>query len=164
MDEFIWVGKIVNTFGIKGEVKVYSDFEYQERIFTKKVEIYIGIKKVKVSICSYRVHKGFALLTFSDYNNINDVLPFKGENIYVKRDALDLQKGEYLYSDLIGFSVYDEDVFLGIVTDYVKNNNNVLLKVKNQKDFYLPLIDHYIKEVNLEKKKIDTIKGRNLVL
>jgi len=164
MDNYIVVGKIINTFGIKGELKVVSDFEYKDRVFQKEFSIYVGINKNKEILNTHRVHKNYDLITFNNYDNINDVLKYKGSLIYIERKDLGLLDSEYLLSDLIGFEVYDGDKLLGIVIDYEINKNNILLKVKGNKTFYLPKIDVYIKEVILNDKKIITNKGSELII
>ncbi len=163
MDNYILVGKIVNSFGIKGEVKIISDFEYKERAFKENNYIYIGPQKEEEKIKTYRVHKNYDLISLEKYDNINDILKYKGQNVYILRSSLHLQDGEYLLSDLIGYKVYDEDNLLGVVIDYEKNNN-VLLKVKGEKNFYLPLIDNYVKKINNIDKVIISNHGRDLIL
>ena len=164
MNNYIVVGKIINTFGIKGELKVKSDFEYKERIFKKDMPIYIGINKDKEIINSRRVHKGNDLILFSGYSNINEVLKYKGENIYILREDLKLQNNEYLLSDLIGLKVYDNNILLGIVMDYELSPTATLIKVKGDKTFYIPLINNYIKNVDIEKRIIETNKGSDLIV
>ena len=163
MDSFILIGKIVNFFGIKGEVKMLSDFEYKERALKIGNTLYIGLSKEKEVLKSYRIHKNYDLISFQNYDNINEILKYKGQNVYVKRSDLHLLDNEYLISDLIGFQVYDNDILLGVVIDYEKNNN-VLLKIKGEKNFYLPLIPNYIKEVKKEEKKIFTNNGKDLII
>ena len=164
MNNYIIVGKIINTFGIKGELKVISDFEYKERIFKEGTPIYIGINKDKEIIQSRRVHKNNDLILFKGYTNINEVLKYKGSNIYILRSDLFLEDGEYLLNDLIGLNVYDKELLLGTVLDYEKTINNVLLKIKGDKTFYIPLIDNYIIKVDLKNKKIDTNNGKDLIV
>ncbi len=164
MNDFILVGKIINTFGIKGELKISSMFEYKERIFKEDFPIYIGINKVKELISTHRFHKNHDLILFKGYSNINEVLKYKGENIYIKRSELPLRENEYLYQDLIGFKVYEQDEYLGIITDYEENNQNILFKVSGTKTFYLPNIDVYIQEINLLEKKIITHNGKQLII
>ena len=163
MDSFILIGKIVNFFGIKGEVKMLSDFEYKERALKIGNTLYIGLSKEKEVLKSYRIHKNYDLISFQNYDNINEILKYKGQNVYVKRSDLHLLDNEYLISDLIGFQVYDNDTLLGVVIDYEKNNT-VLLKIKGEKNFYLPLIPNYIKEVKKEEKKIFTNNGKDLII
>ena len=113
---------------------------------------------------TYRIHKNYDLILFQGYTNINEILKYKGNKIYIKREDLKLLDNEYLLSDLIGFEVYDEDKLLGVVIDYEMTPSNVLLKVKGDKTFYLPKIDSYIKEVILNNKKIITNKGSELII
>ena len=164
MDNYIVVGKIINTFGIKGELKIISDFEYKDRIFQKEFPIYIGELKDKELIDTHRVHKGYDLTLFKGYNNINEVLKYKGKKIYINRNDLNLKNDEYLLSDLIGFEVYDNESLLGVIVDYEFTSNYVLLKVKGDKSFYLPKVDNYIKEININSKKILTNKGSELII
>ena len=163
MNNYIYVGKIINTFGIKGELKIDSDFEYKDRVFKKGIEVYIGIEKIKEIVNTHRVHKNYDMVLFSSYSNINEVLKYKGKNIYVLRDSLNLQKDEYLLSDLIGFKVMDNNECIGTVCDYEKNNN-VLLKVMGKKTFYIPLIDEYIIDIDLNNKIIVTNNGGSLII
>lgn len=164
MNNYICIGKIVNTFGIKGELKVISDFEFQDRVFIKDFTLFIGEEKVKEVINTWRIHKNNYLLLFNNYSNINEVLKYKGKKIYINRNDLKLNKNEYLLNDLIGYSVYDKDKLLGIVVDYEKNINNILFKVKGDKSFYLPYIDEYILEIDNINKKIITNNGGNLII
>ena len=164
MNNYIYVGRIINTFGIKGEIKVKSDFEYIDRVLMKDFPIYIGIAKNKETILSYRIHKNNYLISLNGYININDILKYKGNSIYVLRNDLNLNSNEYLLKDLIDFSVYDEDILLGKVIDYEKNSQYVLLKIKGDKTFYIPNIDKYIKNIDLINKRIITNKGSELVL
>lgn len=163
MNNYVWVGKIVNSFGIKGEVKILSDFEYKDRVFKKDAVIYIGINKDKEVINTHRVHKNFHLVTFNGYSNINEILKYKGCNIYVLRSDLKLKSNEYLYRDLIGYKVVDKEI-IGIILDYELTNGNVLLKVKGEKIFYIPLYSDYVVEVDQVNKNIVTNNGRNLII
>ena len=70
MNNYVFVGKIVNSFGIKGELKIRSDFEYKDRIFKNNFNIFIGNDKLKEVISSYRIHKGYDLITLVGYTNI----------------------------------------------------------------------------------------------
>ena len=164
MNNYICIGKIINTFGIKGELKIVSDFEYKERIFKKDFAIYIGEEKNKEIVSTYRVHKNYDLIVFAGYTNINEVLKYKNKKIFIKREDLELKDNEYLYQDLIGFKVFDNDLEIGEVIDYEQNVNNVLLKVKGEKNFYIPLYSTYIINIDINTKKINTDKGSDLII
>ena len=88
MEQFVWIGKIVNTHGIKGEIRILSDFSQKEKVFQKNFPIYIGKKKEKEVITSYRHHKNFEMITMAGYTDINQVLKYKGLSVYVKREDL----------------------------------------------------------------------------
>ena len=135
MNDFILIGKIVNTHGIKGEVKILSDFEYKERVFKPNIEIYIGKDKNKEVIKTYRHHKQFEMITMDEYSNINEVLKYKSQNVYVKRSILELNSNEYLYEDLIDMEIIEDKKVLGKIKDIVYNKNNKLLYIKGEKYF-----------------------------
>lgn len=161
--DYIYIGKIVNTFGIKGEVKIVSDFYEKDKVFKSGFKLYISPMYIEEEILSTRVHKGYNLVLFKNYNNINDVLKYKGMGVYIKRSDLSLDKDEYLIEDLVGYEVYDEDKLLGKV-DEVSKNNSVLLKIKGDKVFYIPFIDEFIIKVDIESKKIITRNGSDFII
>ena len=84
--DFLYLGKIVNTHGIKGEIRILSDFKYKEQVFKKGNNIYIGKDKIKEVLNSYRVHKNYDMVTLEGINDINDVLKYKGMNVYIDRN------------------------------------------------------------------------------
>lgn len=149
--DLVYVGKIVNTHGIKGELRIRSDFEKKELVF--KVGNKIIIDKEEHVIRTYRYHKIFDMITIDDYDNINDVLLFVGKNVYVSRDSLKLKKEDYLLSDLIGLNVVFNDTVYGVVSDY-SNDLNPLLQIEYEKNYYIPIKGNYIKDVDLINKKI----------
>ena len=164
MNNYICIGKIINTYGIKGELKINSDFEYKDRIFIKDMIIYIGNSKTQEVIKTHRIHKNYDLIVFDGYTNINEVLKYKGELIYIERKDLKLNKGEYLLNDLVGLNIIDNDKNLGNIMDYEKTVNNVLLKIKGTKTFYIPLYSEFIKEIDIENRKIITNNGSDLII
>mgnify|MGYP004631633765 FL=1 len=154
MNEMIYIGKTVSTFGIKGELKVISDFEYCDKAY--KVGNKVLINNIEHVISGIRYHKNYVLLKIDHLNNINDILKYVGFNIYIKRLDLNLSKDEFLYKDLINSEVIDEDdTKLGKIIEVV-NGINVLIKVKGTKEFYIPLIDNYVKRFDLDKKILYT--------
>ena len=164
MDDYVLVGKIINSFGIKGEVKIKSNFTFKNRIFKENIPLFIGREKKQEIVNTYRVHKNYDLITFKGYNNINEILKYKGADVYALRSSLNLQEDEYLLSDLIGFNVYDNDIPLGVVIDYMDEGSNILLKIKGTKDFFIPLNSPYIRKINSKDHLILTNKGKDLIL
>ena len=156
--DLVYVGKIVNTHGIKGELRIKSDFEKKDIVF--KVGNKIIIENEEHTIRSYRFHKIFDMITIDEYNNINDVLRYVGKNVYVSRDSLKLKDSDYLLSDLIGLNVVFKDTIYGIVKDY-RNDLNPLLQIEYDKTYYIPINSNFIKTIDLENKQIivENIEG-----
>jgi tRNA G18 (ribose-2'-O)-methylase SpoU len=76
--KYVLIGKIVNTHGLKGEVRILSSFKYKDRVFKPDMNIYIGKNKINEVINSYRHHKIFEMITMNGYNNIkNEDIPEK---------------------------------------------------------------------------------------
>lgn len=160
MNEMIYIGKTVSTFGIKGELKVISDFEYCDRAY--QVNKKILINNIEHVISGIRYHKNYVLLKIDNLNNINDILKYVGFNIYIKRIDLGLKEDEYLYKDLINSEVIDDDnTKLGKVIE-ILNGNNVLIKVKGTKEFFIPLIANYVSKFDLNKKILYTKNAKEL--
>lgn len=161
--KYIRIGKIVNTHGIKGELRILSDFKYKDRVFKPDFKLYIGHDKVCEVINTYRIHKQFDMVTFNGYNNINEVLKYKGEYVFIDGDDLVLNNNEYLDSDLIDLKVICEGRKIGIVKniEYYSKNNPLLYIEDNNKHFYIPYNFDIISDINLQKKEIviNYIKG-----
>lgn len=162
---YVYIGKIVNTHGIKGELRIISDFDKKELIFKPNFKIYIGKEKIEETIRTYRHHKNFEMITLENFDNINEVLLYLKQNVYINRDDLHLNEKDYLLSDLIGCVIIENEKTFGKVEEVVYNKANILLKVINQeKHFYIPNNKEYIKEVNIEKKQIITQNIQGLIL
>lgn len=162
MEEYIYIGKIVNTHGIKGEVRILSDFEKKDRVFVAGMPIYIGRKKEKEIINSYRHHKNFEMITMKGYNDINQILKYKGLYVYIKKEDLKLGENEYLETDLIGLSVMVNGIKKGIVEDIGDAGHNKLLIIKsNEKTVYIPYQKEFISNVDFNSGTITItpIKG-----
>ena len=160
--EYINIGKIVNTHGIKGEVRLLSTFKYKEKVFVKDFSVYIGTSKDHEIINSYRPHKQFDMITLKGITNINDVLKYKNEFVYIKRTDLILDKDEYLDEDLINFQVIMNNEVVGIVKNIRRDTYQKQLIVNKEGNLRLvPLVYGIIKNINLEEKiiELDNIKG-----
>lgn len=160
----IYVGKIVNTHGIKGEVRLLSTFNEKELIFQKGFKVYIGENKKEETINSYRRHKQFDMLTFENIADINLVLKYKGQKIFINKDDLQLKENEYLLEDLIGMKIICNNESLGVVKDIFENKAGKLLYVTFAKNYYIPYNKNYIKQVDIAKKEIYTENTKDLII
>lgn len=148
----VFVGKIVNTHGIKGEIRILSDFELKDKVF--KVGNTVIINRQEFIIKSYRVHKNFDMITLEGFNDINQVIPFKGLNLFVKRSVLDLKGDDYLLEDLIGMKVLIGEEEYGIVEDYSRGQNELLHITFKEKKYYIPLRGNFIENVDIINNRI----------
>ena len=146
----ICIGKLVNTHGLRGEVRIVSDFKYKNDVFKVNNNVYIN--DVKYTINSYRSHKMFDMVTLSDINSIDDALSIKGYNVYINRDEYTFNG--YLDEELIGLDVYDKDKLKGKIIDIYKTNNGDLLVIEGKNRHMVPNINEFIENVDLDNKKI----------
>jgi 16S rRNA processing protein RimM len=159
--EYFDVGKIVNTQGIKGEVRVISITNTPEERYYKGAPLtWFGEKgeKIELTVRSHRTHKQFDLLAFEDYPTINEVEPLVGGVLRISEEyLLELDEGEYYLHEIIGCTVVDEEgAELGQVKEVLSPGANDVWVVsrKGKKDLLLPYIDPVILDVDVENKKI----------
>lgn len=153
------VGTIVNTHGIKGEVKVKSNSDFTETRFQpgEVLTIERNGEVMELTIASYRVHKGFHMLKFEGINNINDIEYLKNEVLLQEREHEDIElaENEYYYSDIIGCTVFDEqDTPIGRVIEIFETGANDVWVVKGEKEYLIPYIADVVKSVDVEGRKI----------
>lgn len=149
--EYVCIGKLVNTHGIKGEVKLLSNFEYKDKAFVVGMNFYIGEDKEKVTVNSYRHHKVFDMVTFKEYNYINDVLKFKNKLVYVLKPDLALDNNSILDRDYIGMNAYYEGVLIGKVKDIIDNNGYKLMLIGTK---FVPFNKEFISSVSVTKNEL----------
>lgn len=157
----IKIGKIVNTHGIKGELRILSKFPYKDKVFINNMKIYIDKKDIEI-INTYRRHKNFDMITLKGYNNINEVLKYKGKYVYIDSSDIKLDNNKYLDEELIGLIVIYENVEKGIIKDIERYDKTVLFNIKsNNKNYLIPYNDNLIDKIDINNKKIyiKDIKG-----
>ena len=148
------IGKIVNTHGIKGEVRILSNFPYKDKVFALGNVIYID-KVNREVISSYRRHKVFDMITMEGYNNINDVLKYKGKCVYIDKDSINLELNEYLDEDIEGLNVIYKEENRGVVNRIERYTKNVLLVIKREnKEYLIPYNFNIIDKIDVNNKKI----------
>ena len=153
--DYIKVGKIANTHGVRGELKIQPLTDFEER-FSEDHSYYIGEEKKEVHIKSFRNHKGMLIISFKDFDNINQCEKYKGDFLYVsKEDRYELPEDSYYVDDLIGFDVFEEDEKLGVLkeiqTSYV---NDVYIVKTSEGQIMIPAVKEFILEVDLKERKI----------
>lgn len=151
--EKVYVGKIVSTHGIKGEVRILSDFQFKEKAF--KVGGVLIIDDNSYVIKSYRRHKNFEMVTLNDYKDINEVLFLLKKKVYVLKDDLKLSDDEVLDEELLGYKVLTTDGKCGIIKEiFYGGINNKIMRVFVDKEVLIPFNSPYIKSISKEKKEV----------
>ena len=162
MDKYIEIGKIVNTYGIKGQLKIVPYTDNIKR-FEKLKKIYINEKEYLIENVKYI--KNIVILKLQGINTIEQAEEYRNLYMYIDRkDAIKLPKDTYFIRDLIGIEVYTNDgEKLGIIDDIFKTGSNDVYVVKNSlgKQILLPAISSVIEKIDLENKKVtvNLIKG-----
>ena len=164
MNDKTLVGKIINTHGIKGNVKIYPYTDDPER-FKDLDYLLVGDEFKELKILDMFIQKGFVYVRFEGYEDINKILGFINSNVYIcDKDRVKLPEDRYFISDIVNMEVHDlEGKLIGKVTDVIENLANDLFQVQKPdgKIFYLPARKEFIKEIDVDKKVIiiDPIEG-----
>ena len=159
MQKYFEVGQIVNTFGVRGQLKVKPFTDEMER-FEELKTVYICKKNEmkKVEIEEVKYHKDMVLLKVKGIDDMTEAEKYKGLFLKIDRkDAKKLPENTYFIADLLGLEVYtDEGELLGKVDDIFPTGANDVYVVKDElgKQILLPSIPEVLKEIDLEKEKI----------
>ena len=161
MSKFISVGKILNFHGINGEAKVgYSKnqqdfFLSLDSVFLKKDNDYSELE-----ITSIRPNKNILIVKFKGIDSINDIIPYKGELLFVAEELIreTLDEDEFLIDEMVGLEVFDNNdgKKLGFVIGVSNNGANDLISVKtnSKKICLIPFVKEIVPVVDIKEKKI----------
>ncbi len=166
-ENYFKVGTIVNTHGIRGEVKILAITDFADERFKKGAELQVETKDgfVPFKVQSSRLHKNMWLVLFEGVNNINDIEKYKTHDVYVYGAAREtLGDDEYYYDEIIDSRVFDLDGNdIGVVSEIMTTGANDVWVVQRpgQKDALIPMIDDVIKNVDVDNKRItiDALEG-----
>ena len=158
--EYYQVGKIVNTHGLRGEVRIVAITDFPEERFKKGQHLYIMTKSqpLVVTVESARRQKGMWLVKFKEFNDINEVEKFKGLDLRVRaEDQQQLDTDEYYYHDIIGIEIIDHNTneTIGKVKEILSPGANDVWVIKRpgKKDVLLPFIKSVVLDVDIKNHK-----------
>ena len=150
----LYIGDLVNTHGIKGEVRIISNFKYKDIAFKPHHYLYINGENLKIN--TYRKHKNYDMVTFEGYNDINEVLKFKGSKVYINKDEFTFPGP--LNEDLYGKKVYNNGKYIGTLKEIINNGGGELLVIEGKKEYLVPYVDEFVKNI-AENIELNLIKG-----
>ncbi|MEG1474810.1 MAG: ribosome maturation factor RimM [Longicatena sp.] len=155
----IKVGVIVNTHGLKGEVRVKNLSDFPTLRYQKGKQINLQYKDVLIhlTIESVRFNKDLYLLTFKDYEDINLVEIWKGSYLSIDEDSLiELSDEEAYYFEMQDSEVYTlEEEYLGRVVEIIETGANAVLRVKNEeREILIPFVKTFVIRFDKKQKKM----------
>ncbi|NQX57417.1 ribosome maturation factor RimM [Paenibacillus qinlingensis] len=159
-EKLVTVGKVVNSHGIRGELKIVPETDFPERFDVGNSLIIVDSqnKQTPVTVKTSRLHKNVFIVLFSQFTNINDVEKYKGSLLKIEaKDQKPLEEGEYYYHEIIGCKVVTEDEQeLGQISEILTPGANDVwvVALPKGKQLLLPVIDDVILKVDIPNKTI----------
>lgn len=158
--EYLSLGKIVDTFGLDGTLKVYSTTNNKELRYKKGSKVFLFNENTKerfeYKVESFRTNGMFDFVKLQNLE-MDDAISFKGCEIQAIKDSNDLEEGYFFFSDLVGCEIIDKDGnALGKVSkvEEFPAQNTLRVQRKNGKDFFVPFVKDFIINVDIKSKKI----------
>lgn len=151
----LYIGKIVNTHGIKGELRIKDNLTNKQREEVFKIGSNLIIDEKLYKITSYRVHKDYDMVTFEGFNNINEVLFLKGKRVYKSNEEINLNNEDILDSELITYKVKTTDNLEGSILDLEETGNNykIIRLLINNNEVLVPYHKDFVK-IDSNKKEV----------
>ncbi len=146
----IYIGKIVSTHGIKGEVKIISSFQFKDKVFVVGNKLIIDDKEY--TIRTYRHHKNFEMVTLDEYNDINQVLFLLRKKVYFRKEDLKLGAEDILDSDLLGYKVLTNTKEEGIIKEiFYASPSNKVIRIFTTREYLIP---YSLVKIDKDKKEV----------
>jgi len=148
-NELLEAGKIVNTFGIHGEVRLLPWADSPD-FLTDFEHLYIDGKPVKV--LSAKVHKGCVIATLEGISDIDAAIRLKNKIFKIRKKDIKLEEGRYFIADLTGLKAINADTGeeLGILTDVLSLPSSNVYVIKGEREILVPAVPEFVVETNLD--------------
>lgn len=146
-EQLIEAGKIINTHGIRGEVKIQPWCDGPEFLLDFD-QLYVDGSPLEV--LSARIHKGNVLALFAGYTSIDQAETLKNKLVYVSREDVDLPEGKHFIADLIGLTVKNHETgeTLGKLVDVLNYPTQDIFVVKGTHEYMIPAVDAFMREIH----------------
>ena len=151
-EQYLEAGKIINTFGVRGEVKLEPWCD--DAAFLKKIgTLYIDGQPRRV--LSAKVHKGMLLLLFEGVEDVNAAMLLKNKVVYFDRNDVRLPKGKFFFADILGAEVIDETgAFVGKLTEVLTLPAQNIYIVQGEQEHSIPAVPEFILETDVANRRI----------
>lgn len=152
--EKIFIGKITSFHGVKGEIRIISNFPYKEKCFL--VGNHIIIDNKTYTITSYRVHKQYDMITLEGYTNLDQVLFLRNKNVYQDKSEMKLTNNQYVDEELLKCIIQTTTGLNGKLLEiFDSGNNNKVLRLEiNDKIVLVPYNEEFVKKIDIKNKII----------
>ena len=156
--DFLEVGEIVGTHGVRGEMRVNPWCD--SPAFIKKFKkLYLDEKGEKsLDVKSAREHGNVALIVVDGIDTVEKAQAMRSKILYIKRDDAHLQKGNYFIAELIDCTVYDADdesIIYGVISDVSETGANDVWHIEKEgKEYLIPAIKDVVISVDVEEGKV----------
>lgn len=153
MKKFLAVGEIINTHGVKGEVKVYPLTDDMKR-FKKLKQVFIDGKERKILSCKLQPNN--VVLKIEGIDSIEEANKYRRKLLEIKREnSVKLPEGSYFIADLMECIVIDENgIEIGQISDVIKTGSNDVYEVKGEQEVLVPAIKDIVTNIDIENKTI----------
>lgn len=159
MDDFIEAGKVINTHGIKGDLKIEVWLDSPEML--KKVgRVFIDGSEMRMLRAS--VQKTFLISHIDGVESVDDAVALKGKILLVRKSDIKLPKGRYFISDILGFDCIDiSGRLIGSLVEVIDNPAQLIYVIKGDEEHLVPAVPEFIKEINTDARtiKVNLIEG-----
>lgn len=148
IQQFIEAGKIVNTHGVRGEVKISVWLDSPEYFCTFKT-LYLDGEAMK--LVSARPHKGFAIVKFDGVNDINDAMRLKNKTVHILRSDAKLPDGGYFLQEIMGARVVGEDgTEIGVLKDILETPASLIYVVSGESEHLIPAVPEFVLSTDVD--------------
>lgn len=157
LKNYLKIGKIVSTKGLKGELVVECWCDSPEFLGNFK-NLYIKNGKEKLQVIKFRTHKRNAVILVENIDNIDKAEELRGHVLYINRKDAKLEDGRYFIQDLIDLDVIDIDSNknYGKITDVIKTGANDVYQVTNSdgKEYLVPVIKDVVIKIDIPNNTV----------
>lgn len=158
--DYVYIGKLFGTHGLKGEIKLNTNFEYINKVLKEGFNLYIGNNKNKEILESYRYHNKNYLIKFKNINDIEEVKKYVNNKVYVLKSDLELKENEFVIEDYLELNCYFNNNKFGKIIDVIDTGNkNYVFVIKDKKEILIPYNKEFIEKITDKDIYFKNVEG-----